>query len=100
VSFTDLRSDAPGFVHEVRRKLPRYHWRPLYSIRTGEALARPDAHRRHAPHRPGDELRARREDARAGRLRFDDRVSLVGYVISAVLALYLFWKIVRTPGDL
>jgi ubiquinone biosynthesis protein len=39
VSLTDLRSDAPGFVHEVRRKLPRYHWRPLSSIRTGEALA-------------------------------------------------------------
>jgi hypothetical protein len=30
----------------------------------------------------------------------DDTVSLVGYVISGVLALYLFWKIVRTPGDL
>jgi hypothetical protein len=30
----------------------------------------------------------------------DDTVSLVGYVISGLLALYLFWKIVRIPGDL
>jgi len=26
-------------VHELRRKLPRYHWRPLSRIRAGEALA-------------------------------------------------------------
>ena len=26
-------------MHELRRKLPRYHWRPLGGIRTGEALA-------------------------------------------------------------
>jgi len=26
-------------VHELRRKLPRYHWRPLAGIPTGEALA-------------------------------------------------------------
>jgi ubiquinone biosynthesis protein len=32
-------SDQPGFVHEVRRKLPRYHWRPLAGIETGAALA-------------------------------------------------------------
>jgi ubiquinone biosynthesis protein len=31
-------SDQPGFVHEVRRKLPRYHWRPLAGIETGAAL--------------------------------------------------------------
>jgi ubiquinone biosynthesis protein len=32
-------SDVPGFFHEVRRKLPRYHWRPLAGIATGAALA-------------------------------------------------------------
>jgi ubiquinone biosynthesis protein len=32
-------TDEPGFVHELRRKLPRYHWRPLSQIRAGEALA-------------------------------------------------------------
>ena len=32
-------SDQPGFVHEVRRKLPRYQWRPLAGIETGAALA-------------------------------------------------------------
>jgi len=26
-------------VHDIRRKLPRYHWRPLKDIRAGEALA-------------------------------------------------------------
>ena len=26
-------------MHELRRKLPRYHWRPLSGIRAGEALA-------------------------------------------------------------
>ena len=39
VSLTDLGSDEPGFVHELRRKLPRYHWRPLSGISAGEALA-------------------------------------------------------------
>jgi len=39
LSFTTLDSDEPGFVHELRRKLPRYHWRPLAGIHTGEALA-------------------------------------------------------------
>jgi ubiquinone biosynthesis protein len=39
ISLTDLQSDEPGFVHELRRKLPRYHWRPLSGIQTGEALA-------------------------------------------------------------
>jgi ubiquinone biosynthesis protein len=39
LSITDLDSDEPGFVHELRRKLPRYHWRPLAGIPTGEALA-------------------------------------------------------------
>jgi ubiquinone biosynthesis protein len=39
VSLTDFSSDEPGFVHELRRKLPRYHWRPLSGIRAGEALA-------------------------------------------------------------
>lgn len=39
LSLTTLDSDEPSFVHELRRKLPRYHWRPLAGIRTGEALA-------------------------------------------------------------
>jgi ubiquinone biosynthesis protein len=39
LSLTDVRSDQPGFVHDVRRKLPRFHRRPLQSIRAGEALA-------------------------------------------------------------
>jgi ubiquinone biosynthesis protein len=39
LSLTTLESDEPGFVHELRRKLPRYHWRPLAGIHTGEALA-------------------------------------------------------------
>jgi ubiquinone biosynthesis protein len=39
LSLTTLESDEPSFVHELRRKLPRYHWRPLTGIRTGEALA-------------------------------------------------------------
>jgi ubiquinone biosynthesis protein len=32
--------------------------------------------------------------------RVDDRVALAGFLVSAALALYLFWKIVRTPGEL
>jgi len=39
LALTDVHSDEPGFVHDLRRKLPRYHWRPLSGIRTGEALA-------------------------------------------------------------
>ncbi|HEV2902246.1 MAG TPA: AarF/UbiB family protein [Gaiellaceae bacterium] len=39
LSHTTLESDEPGFVAELRRKLPRYHWRPLSGIRAGEALA-------------------------------------------------------------
>jgi ubiquinone biosynthesis protein len=39
LSVTDTRSDQPGFVQDVRRKLPRFHWRPLAAIRAGEALA-------------------------------------------------------------
>jgi ubiquinone biosynthesis protein len=39
LSLTLLDADAPGFIHELRRKLPRYHWRSLSSIRAGEALA-------------------------------------------------------------
>ena len=39
LSLTTLGSDEPGFVHDIRRKLPRYHWRPLKDIRAGEALA-------------------------------------------------------------
>jgi ubiquinone biosynthesis protein len=39
LSLTTLETDEPGFVHELRRKLPRYHWRPLSQIRAGESLA-------------------------------------------------------------
>jgi ubiquinone biosynthesis protein len=39
LSLTTPESDEAGFVHELRRKLPRYHWRPLGGIRTGEGLA-------------------------------------------------------------
>jgi ubiquinone biosynthesis protein len=39
LSLTSAESDEAGFVHDLRRKLPRYHWRPLAGIRTGEGLA-------------------------------------------------------------
>jgi ubiquinone biosynthesis protein len=39
LSLTTAESDEVGFVHDLRRKLPRYHWRPLEGIRTGEGLA-------------------------------------------------------------
>ncbi|HEX6491640.1 MAG TPA: AarF/UbiB family protein [Gaiellaceae bacterium] len=39
LSLTTLDSDEGAFVHELRRKLPRYHWRPLSDIRAGDALA-------------------------------------------------------------
>jgi ubiquinone biosynthesis protein len=39
LSQTTLQSDEPGFVAELHRKLPRYHWRPLSGIRAGDALA-------------------------------------------------------------
>jgi ubiquinone biosynthesis protein len=39
LSLTNVSSDQAGFVHDVRRKLPRFHWRPLSGIRAGESLA-------------------------------------------------------------
>ncbi len=39
LSLTTAESDEAGFLQELRRKLPRYHWRPLEGIRTGEGLA-------------------------------------------------------------
>ena len=39
LSLTNAESDEAGFVHDLRRKLPRYHWRPLSGIRVGEGLA-------------------------------------------------------------
>ncbi|MDX6449944.1 MAG: ubiquinone biosynthesis protein, partial [Gaiellaceae bacterium] len=39
LSLTDLSSNEAGFRAELRRKLPRYQWRPLSGIRAGEALA-------------------------------------------------------------
>src|SRR5581483_5193696 len=39
LSLTDVKSNQPAFVHDVRRKLPRFHWRPLSGIRAGQSLA-------------------------------------------------------------
>jgi ubiquinone biosynthesis protein len=39
LSLTGVDADQPGFVHDVRRKLPRFHWRPLSGIRAGQSLA-------------------------------------------------------------
>jgi ubiquinone biosynthesis protein len=39
LSVADASSDQPAFVQDVRRKLPQFHWRPLSSIRAGQALA-------------------------------------------------------------
>jgi ubiquinone biosynthesis protein len=39
LSHTSFASDESGFLQEIRRKLPRYHGRPLAKIRAGEALA-------------------------------------------------------------
>jgi predicted unusual protein kinase regulating ubiquinone biosynthesis (AarF/ABC1/UbiB family) len=39
LSLTSTQSDEAGFVHELRRKLPRYQWRALADIKTGEGLA-------------------------------------------------------------
>jgi ubiquinone biosynthesis protein len=39
LSLTAVSSDQAGFVQDVRRKLPRFHWRPLASIQAGHALA-------------------------------------------------------------
>jgi ubiquinone biosynthesis protein len=39
LSLISTRSDRAGFLQDVRRKLPRFHHRPLASIETGQALA-------------------------------------------------------------
>ena len=39
LSLTTMDSDEAAFVHELRRKLPRFHWRPLSGIQAGESLA-------------------------------------------------------------
>jgi ubiquinone biosynthesis protein len=39
LSLATTQSDQAGFVQDVRRKLPRFHHRPLASIETGRALA-------------------------------------------------------------
>jgi ubiquinone biosynthesis protein len=206
VSLLDFASDEPGFVHELRRKLPRYHWRPISGIHAGAALA--DLQRIALAHNvrlptsfalvgktlaqadsiartldpeldpvrlldeEGTELMLREAERRlepnqlfgylftqvapaarlprrvsqvAGKLetgtlkvgiaptelgglerllrsvanrlgaaliiaglliasalmaQVNDAVSLVGYALSALMALYWFWKLVRTPGDL
>jgi len=39
LSLTSARSDPAGFLQDVRRKLPRFHHRPLASLEVGQALA-------------------------------------------------------------
>jgi ubiquinone biosynthesis protein len=39
LSLTTMESDEQGFLHDLRRKLPRYHHRPLAGIHVGEGLA-------------------------------------------------------------
>jgi ubiquinone biosynthesis protein len=39
LSLTGMDSQQPEFLHDVRRKLPRFQWRPLAGIAAGEALA-------------------------------------------------------------
>jgi ubiquinone biosynthesis protein len=39
LSLTSMHSDEAGFVHELRRKLPRYQGLPLAEIKTGQGLA-------------------------------------------------------------
>ena len=39
LSLTNVDSDEAGFVHDLRRTLPRYQWRPLSGIQTGQALS-------------------------------------------------------------
>ena len=39
LSLTSFASDEAGFVHDLRRTLPRYQWRPLAGIKAGEGLA-------------------------------------------------------------
>src|SRR5215203_196112 len=39
LSLTTFDSDEAGFVHDLRRKLPRYQWRPLAGIEAGRGLA-------------------------------------------------------------
>ena len=36
---TTAESDTAGFLQDLRRTLPRYHWRSLEGIRTGQGLA-------------------------------------------------------------
>jgi predicted unusual protein kinase regulating ubiquinone biosynthesis (AarF/ABC1/UbiB family) len=39
LSLTTLATNEAAFIHELRRRLPRYHWRPLSGVGSGEALA-------------------------------------------------------------
>jgi predicted unusual protein kinase regulating ubiquinone biosynthesis (AarF/ABC1/UbiB family) len=39
LSLTGMTSQQPEFLHDVRRLLPRFHWRPLSGIQAGQALA-------------------------------------------------------------
>jgi len=39
LSLTSFASDEAGFVHDLRRTLPRYQWRSLAGIKAGEGLA-------------------------------------------------------------
>ena len=68
LSLTSVKSDQPAFLHDVRRKLPRFHRRPLASDPCRGVARRPAADRASSTALRADELRARRQDARAGRL--------------------------------
>ena len=50
LSLTTVKSDQPGFVHDVRRKLPRFHWRPLSGDSGGRVARRPAADRARPQH--------------------------------------------------
>src|SRR5439155_16841 len=101
LSLTTLDSDEPGFVHELRRKLPRYHWRPLSGIRSGEALA--DLQRiclEYGIRLPPSFAVVGLPISWALMARVDHTVALVGFLLSGMLGLYMLWRIFRTPGNL
>ena len=113
LSLTTLDSDEAGFVHELRRKLPRYHWRPLARIRArdwdAEGGSRPfRAWRPRAcaavgrqPNRRGDHRRRATALVGADRPRARPAVArFAGVCLASVLGLYMVWKIIRTPGEL
>src|ERR687886_536323 len=149
LSLTTIGSDEPGFVHELRRKLPRYHWRPLeVMFRETERRLEPNAFFTYLFTQLDSASRLPRrvtqvvERLETGTLKVGvvptdladvehvlrsvaNRVGaaliVVGLLVSSallarvhdlrwlaaacfvaatVLALYMVWKIIRTPGEL